>query len=124
MLHTLYISNPFSSLISIFLTLFITIVYSFHVGIGHDGRGHEDPGVYLTAIRMSTELFDYAFTIGYKLSLLDIGGGYPGHIGSEKLFCHIADGISQSLAKFSARFPKAEFVSEPGRFSMLSNMDE
>ena len=67
---------------------------------------------------MSTELFDYALSIGYEFSLLDIGGGYPGHSESEKIFCRIADGISDSLAKFSTRFPKADIISEPGKYSI------
>lgn len=63
-------------------------------------------------------MFEYALSIGYNLSLLDIGGGYPGHSGSEPIFRHVADGINESLTKFKSAFPAAEVIAEPGEYFM------
>lgn len=46
---------------------------SFHVG-----SGCMDPPVYSKAISAARKLFDYAESVGYNFSLLDIGGGFPG----------------------------------------------
>lgn len=46
---------------------------SFHVG-----SGCMDPPVYAKAIQAARKLFDFANTIGYHFTLLDIGGGFPG----------------------------------------------
>ena len=89
--------------------------YSFHVGSDPDGNGCKDPTVHQAALRMSTELFDYALSIGYKLSLLDIGGGYPGLSGSENIFFYITKTIAECLVQFKAKFPTAEIISEPGK---------
>lgn len=49
------------------------------VGISfHVGSGCKDPPAFSKAILAARKLFDYAETLGYYLSLLDIGGGFPG----------------------------------------------
>lgn len=45
----------------------------------HVGSGCMDPPVFQRAIETCRELFDYAASIGFVFSLLDIGGGFPGH---------------------------------------------
>ena len=92
---------------------------SFHVGSDPDGNGCKDPTVHQAALRMSTELFDYALSIGYKLSLLDIGGGYPGLSRSEDIFLYVSKAIADGLVKFRAKFSAAKIISEPGKLSIL-----
>eukprot|EP00057_Strongylocentrotus_purpuratus_P027659 XP_011682133.1 PREDICTED: ornithine decarboxylase [Strongylocentrotus purpuratus] len=46
---------------------------SFHVG-----SGCRDPMTYVDSIRNSKELFDFGNDLGFKMNLLDIGGGFPG----------------------------------------------
>lgn len=50
---------------------------SFHVG-----SGCKDPPVFRKAIAASKQIFDLAEEYGYKLNILDIGGGYPGDRGT------------------------------------------
>lgn len=50
---------------------------SFHVG---SGCGEAD--VFRRAISAAREVFDFAATLGYRLELLDIGGGFPGDKGT------------------------------------------
>lgn len=52
---------------------------SFHVGSGCDSM--EFP-IYAKAIYSAKKLFDYAETLSYNFSLLDIGGGFPGNKNS------------------------------------------
>lgn len=49
------------------------------VGISfHVGSDCEDTTIFAKAIEASRKLFDFAETIGYQFTLLDIGGGFPG----------------------------------------------
>ena len=47
--------------------------FSFHVG-----SGCQDAEAFVKALKNARTLFDYAETIGYHFTLLDIGGGFPG----------------------------------------------
>ncbi|XP_061115260.1 ornithine decarboxylase 1-like [Conger conger] len=46
---------------------------SFHVG-----SYCMDPVSYTKAIKNAKDIFDLAATIGYKMTFMDLGGGYPG----------------------------------------------
>lgn len=46
---------------------------SFHVG-----SGCREAGAFLRAIRMARRVFDVAEAMGFNMTLLDIGGGFPG----------------------------------------------
>lgn len=91
------------------------------VGISfHVGSSCEDYDVYCEAIKVCGELFEAAETIGYKLNLLDIGGGYPGEN------FHKIDEFSAKINRaldlsFPAeKFPDLDILSEPGRYFVES----
>ena len=48
-------------------------IFSFHVG-----SGCQDANAFVKALKNARMLFDYAETVGYHFTLLDIGGGFPG----------------------------------------------
>lgn len=59
-------------------TLGIEVVgVSFHVG---SGCGEIE--VFNRAISAAREIFDFANTLGFNFYLLDIGGGFPGDLGT------------------------------------------
>lgn len=51
---------------------------SFHVG-----TGCQDAPIYSKAIYLARKVFDIAKELGFKMNLLDIGGGFPGDTNSE-----------------------------------------
>jgi len=54
------------------------------------GSGCREPEVFMRAIKISRDIFNYARTLGFKFNLLDIGGGYPGgHGTSIKKVCEL-----------------------------------
>lgn len=70
---------------------------SFHVG-----SGCAELNTYGEAIQVARNLFDFAESVGYHFTLLDIGGGFPGenqrgkqfknnpnHIGCQLTHCSI-----------------------------------
>lgn len=85
---------------------------SFHVG-----SGCREPQVFRRAIAASHELFEFAETVGYQFSLLDIGGGYPGDKNST--IDELADIINSALDDFFPD-PNVEIIAEPGRFYVCS----
>ncbi len=47
--------------------------FSFHVG-----SGCTDPSIYTETIYLARKVFEIASHLGFKMTLLDIGGGFPG----------------------------------------------
>ncbi|KAL1502041.1 hypothetical protein ABEB36_007246 [Hypothenemus hampei] len=85
---------------------------SFHVG-----SGCQEPAAYGRAIANARKVYDYAQTLGYNLSILDIGGGYPGATGTS--IVEIADIVKRAL---NAYFKDVDIqvIAEPGTFFVQS----
>jgi len=90
---------------------------SFHVG-----SGCEDPSAYSSAILSAREVFDLAKSFDFNMTLLDIGGGFPGHDTEESdaKFINIANTIKESLTKYFSDIQNLEVIAEPGRFFATS----
>ncbi len=84
---------------------------SFHIG-----SLSNTPESYRLAIEMSAEVFKHAEKVGHRLSVLDIGGGFPGAHGTEELFNRMAAVISEALEKHFSRmmYPHLKIIAEPG----------
>ncbi len=89
---------------------------SFHVG-----SGCGEPDAYYNAIKNAREVFDEAEECGFKLHLLDIGGGFPGDDSALIRFEHHAKVIRDSLEHFFSDL-KVEVIGEPGRYYATSVM--
>ena len=85
---------------------------SFHVG-----SGCKDYPIYFKAINICKDLFEQAENLGFQMTLLDIGGGFPGDKG--KSIDEVAGIVNQALDKF---FPdkKVRVIAEPGRYYVAS----
>ncbi|XP_064081326.1 ornithine decarboxylase-like [Macrobrachium nipponense] len=88
---------------------------SFHVG-----SGCQELDVYSRAIAEAKKIFNKAEALGMRLTLLDIGGGFPGRIsdGMEKF----ASVINSALDEY---FPPQDYndlkiIGEPGRYISTS----
>lgn len=87
---------------------------SFHVG-----SGCEDENVYDTAISSCRKVYDIALTKGYKLSIVDIGGGFPGN--NDDQFIKMANVINNSISNYFNDIENVRFISEPGRYFVTSS---
>uniref|UniRef100_U5ET48 Putative ornithine decarboxylase n=1 Tax=Corethrella appendiculata TaxID=1370023 RepID=U5ET48_9DIPT len=85
---------------------------SFHVG-----SGCADYPIYGKAIEIAKNLFDFGEKMGYKFNLLDVGGGFPGDIGTS--IDEVAFYINQAL---DLHFPdkSVKVIGEPGRYYVSS----
>jgi ornithine decarboxylase len=87
---------------------------SFHIG-----SLSKNPPAYTRALEMAHKVFEYGKSIGFNFTVLDIGGGFPGHFGSEETFEKIASAINITLQKhFSDE--KIGVIAEPGTFFATS----
>ncbi|XP_053659514.1 ornithine decarboxylase 1-like [Anopheles marshallii] len=86
---------------------------SFHVG--SDCDEHQ---VYYDAVKIAKDLFDYAKTLGYEFSLLDIGGGFPGD--NNKPIDRYAKAVNVAIDHYFPAESNIRIIAEPGRYYVAS----
>jgi len=90
---------------------------SFHVGSGCDSAD-----VYRDAVADARKVFDAASAMGFEMTLLDIGGGFPG--GSDPSEKQLFDDISKVVNDVvDLHFPPESgvtLIAEPGRYYVAS----
>ncbi|XP_076329136.1 ornithine decarboxylase-like isoform X2 [Tachypleus tridentatus] len=84
---------------------------SFHVGYAC-----ADPRCFTHAIEAASRVFTEASRIGVKMSLLDIGGGYPGSTVTKDIFNDLAKAIRDALAQYFPPSSGVRVIAEPGQF--------
>ncbi|KAJ8289504.1 hypothetical protein GJAV_G00002090 [Gymnothorax javanicus] len=84
---------------------------SFHAG----GRC-TDPEIYSRAILDARSVFDLGAKLGYNMTLLDIGGGYPGSNDSNLKFEEFTAVINSALDKYFPADSGVQVIAEPGRY--------
>lgn len=88
---------------------------SFHVGLGF-----ESPLIYDESIQRSKQIFDEAEKLGFKMTVLNIGGSFPGGVRRRKQFLQVAAVVQGSLER---NFPVGcgvKVIAEPGQFFSTS----
>ena len=84
---------------------------SFHVG-----SGCHDPTSFSKAIRDSRILFECGKSLGFEMTLLDIGGGFPGRDTESDSFVVMAKEIKHALNEHFSDWSDLKVISEPGRY--------
>ncbi|CAD2214389.1 Pyridoxal-dependent decarboxylase, pyridoxal binding domain/Pyridoxal-dependent decarboxylase, C-terminal sheet domain containing protein, putative [Angomonas deanei] len=88
---------------------------SFHVG-----SGNGDVQAYVSALHDAHAVFAMAAEIGFNLTVLDIGGGYPGlSEGGDRVLAAIAAAMNPVLEELFIK-EGVHVLSEPGRFFTAS----
>lgn len=90
---------------------------SFHVGFGC-----QDPAAYVNAVEASAAAFEVAASEGFAFSLLDIGGGFPGHPESGITIEEIVEVLSPVLDRYFPVERGVRIIAEPGTFFVGSAM--
>lgn len=87
--------------------------FSFHVG-----SGCSDPRSFYNAIKDCAVIHKLSKDYGFNISLIDIGGGFPG-VDKNIKFADICENINEAIADFFA-YETAnntiKFIAEPGRY--------
>jgi len=79
---------------------------SFHVG-----SGCYDPSVYTDAVMRARTAFDMATDVGYRFTLLDVGGGFE-----DALFEQAASFLTDAINTYFHDRTGLKIIAEPGRF--------
>lgn len=95
------------------------------VGISfHVGSGCESAAPFADAVSRAKEAWSLAETFGFKMEVLDLGGGFPGDSNCPVSFQDIAKVLGPAIDE---HFPAAEFppsrlriIAEPGRYFVAS----
>lgn len=69
---------------------------------------------------MAAELVRHAEAIGYHMTLLDIGGGFPGDQQSGDLFAEMAAAVTKAIAANLSCFQNLKVIAEPGQYFAYS----
>lgn len=88
---------------------------SFHVG-----SGCYDASAYATAISAARCVFNVAGEMGFKFSMLDIGGGFPGAPDATITFEEICSILNPLLEEHFPVSSGVRIIAEPGRFYSAS----
>ncbi|XP_029531528.1 ornithine decarboxylase 1-like [Oncorhynchus nerka] len=88
---------------------------SFHVG-----SGCTDPDTYSQAISDARCVFDMGSEVGFNMTLLDIGGGFPGSEDTKLKFEEITAVINPALDKYFPAESGIRIIAEPGRYYVAS----
>ncbi|XP_069827479.1 antizyme inhibitor 2 isoform X3 [Dendropsophus ebraccatus] len=88
---------------------------SFHVG-----SGCSDPKAYVQSISDARLVFEMASEFGYKMRLLDIGGGFPGTDDARTRFEEISAVVNPALDLYFPEGSAVEIIAEPGRYYVAS----
>jgi len=89
---------------------------SFHIG-----SGCLDATAFSDAIKIARGVFNDAERVGYKFSLLDIGGGFPGDSKAPVPFDEIAGVINVALNEYFPAGSDVRIIAEPGRYYVSSS---
>jgi len=90
------------------------------VGISfHVGSGCGEPEVFDRCISIGRQLFDLAANeYGFNMTVLDLGGGYPGNRGSS--INQIATIVNNALDRYFPDGCGVDIIAEPGRYYVAS----
>lgn len=94
------------------------------VGVSfHNGANCQDAETYYQSIASCKSVFEMARELGHNMSLLNIGGGFPGYgIDGTVSFEELCAGINRALDTFFPIGCGVNIIAEPGRFYVASAM--
>lgn len=105
-----------SSLLKIARELGLDVMgISFHVG-----SGCEEAGAFAAAVRAARCAWDEALRLGFSMTLLDIGGGFPGQDDAKVSFVEICTSLRPALDELFPHEDGLRIIAEPGRFFVAS----
>ncbi|CAF3782922.1 unnamed protein product [Adineta steineri] len=90
----------------------------------HVGTGCYDDNAFQHALQFAQQIFQIAKKYQFHLTILDIGGGFPGFDEDHRpSFSQLANTIQQSLDEFFPQRENIQIIAEPGRYFAAASMD-
>ncbi|XP_077504422.1 ornithine decarboxylase-like isoform X2 [Amblyomma americanum] len=88
---------------------------SFHVGCAY-----KHPEIFALTIEDARAVFDIGADMGFEMTVLDIGGGFPGGVRKREHFNKVCEAVRTSLDKHFPASSGVEIIGEPGQFFVTS----
>ncbi|XP_075537606.1 ornithine decarboxylase-like [Dermacentor variabilis] len=88
---------------------------SFHVGCAY-----QDPVIFTRTIERAKAIFDLASNMGNEMSVLDVGGGFPGGLRIRDKFLEVCEAIRLATDFHFPESSGVQLISEPGQFFITS----
>jgi len=88
---------------------------SFHVG-----SGVEEAEAFACAVKQAHGAWMAAVEFGFDMTLLDIGGGFPGQKSAPITFAEIASVLNKALDEYFPACSGVRIIAEPGRYFVAS----
>lgn len=93
------------------------------VGVSfHNGSDCEESDAYAKSIAASAAVFKTGIELGHDMTLLDIGGGFPGDEHAKVSFEELAETINIALDTYFPPGSGVDIIAEPGRYYVASSM--
>lgn len=91
------------------------------VGVAfHVGCSYQYPEIFTRTIADAKAVFDISEQLGIKMSMLDIGGGFPGGVRMRQKFSKVALAIREAIDKYFPPSSGVKVIAEPGQFFVTS----
>ena len=94
-------------------------IFSFHVGLGANDVSNSSSSSYLATIHAAEKVISYAEELGFKFSILDIGGGFAGHPDQFDNLRKWSVSVNECVEEVMAKHPMLQFIAEPGNLHAL-----
>lgn len=88
---------------------------SFHVG-----SGVGEAKAFSFAVKQAYDAWQIATELGFKMTMLDIGGGFPGQANAPITFTEIATVVNEALDTYFPPESDVRIIAEPGRYMVAS----
>ncbi|KAH9370405.1 hypothetical protein HPB48_020398 [Haemaphysalis longicornis] len=88
---------------------------SFHVGCAY-----QSPEIFARTFDRARAVFDTAANLGNHMSVLDIGGGFPGGLRNRDKFQKVCDSIRIATDRHFPTSSGVELIAEPGQYFVTS----
>lgn len=88
----------------------------------HNGSDCAEPEAYNQSIAACKAVFTMAAELGHQMTLLDIGGGFPGDNSAKVSFETLASNVNAALDTFFPAGCGVDIIAEPGRYYVASSM--
>ncbi|XP_037558962.1 ornithine decarboxylase-like [Dermacentor silvarum] len=88
---------------------------SFHVGCAY-----KHPEIFALTIADARTVFDIGIEMGFAMTVLDIGGGFPGGVRKKDHFYKVCEAVRSAIDQFFPASSGVEIIGEPGQFFVTS----
>ncbi|XP_075535328.1 ornithine decarboxylase-like [Dermacentor variabilis] len=86
----------------------------------HVGAFYQNPRIFARTIQMAKAVFDMASELGMPLTILNIGGGFPGGVRSIYMYKQVCESVRRATDQYFPASSGVQIIAEPGQFFVTS----